>query len=509
LVFQQISLFATAGMEACVMEPWIAPVRAVSLRGVLPSIDLVAAHDVRVRRCCWDAARCRPGDLFVLSSSTEPVDLAMVRAAIAGGAVAILADRPVLRAEVPVGYVDDLADASGRIVQALAGHPAKKLKLIGVAGGLGRTVASYLIANVLENGSFRPGMLGTLGGFDGMLVESDSQMALNQSRLAGWLARMNRHDCTHAIIELSTAALRRGLLGGIELELACLAGEMSVATGGRHQQVASARLLSHVAADGVAVLNTDGAQAAELLWNHQGPVLSIGMESDAQISATVVERTTSDQTFLLSAGRDMVPVRTPILGDQGVWGCLAATAVGLVHGLPLTEIVRSLETVQRMPSCLERVECGQPFSVFIDRAAQSRPLAAALQALRGLNQGRLICVCSAEDRLSRAACAALGKAAARADLVIYTGSPRDGAASADNAGNVLAGIAPPGEVEVIPHRQQAIHHALSLAKAGDCVLIAGGGQEAWPILSGRSYTTDDRDTARRWLYASAATVPAP
>ena len=46
-----------------------------------------------------------------------------------------------------------------------------------------------------------------------------------------------------------------------------------------------------------------------------------------------------------------------------------AIYVGLALGLELETIVRGLEAVERIPGRMERLECGQPFGVFVDAGA--------------------------------------------------------------------------------------------------------------------------------------------
>ena len=64
-----------------------------------------------------------------------------VAEAIARGAVAVVAERP-LRRQVPVCLVPDTREASGRICQALAGQPSHKLTVIGVTGTNGKTTTT-------------------------------------------------------------------------------------------------------------------------------------------------------------------------------------------------------------------------------------------------------------------------------------------------------------------------------------------------------------------------------
>ncbi len=57
-----------------------------------------------------------------------------------------------------------------------------------------------------------------------------------------------------------------------------------------------------------------------------------------------------------------------MIGTHHVYNCLTAAAVGLAYGIDLTTVVRGLEAVDYVPGRLERIECGQPFGVFVDFA---------------------------------------------------------------------------------------------------------------------------------------------
>ena len=87
-----------------------------------------------------------------------------------------------------------------------------------------------------------------------------------------------------------------------------------------------------------------------------------------------------------------MPVRTTLIGLHNVYNCLVAAGVGLVYGVDVATIVRGLESVQFVPGRLERLECGQPFSVFVDYAHTADALATCLDTLRGVTRGRVICV---------------------------------------------------------------------------------------------------------------------
>ena len=209
-----------------------------------------------------------------------------------------------------------------------------------------------------------------------------------------------------------------------------------------------------------------------------GPALTVGIDSPAEITGTPIEQFPSEQTFLITAGSDTMPVQTQMIGRHHIYNCLTAAAVGLAYGIDLPRIVRTLEAAKHVPGRLERIECGQPFSVFVDFAHTPDALAGCLQTLKTVTQGRLICVFGAGSGGDESQRPLMGRAVEQdADAAIITsGNPRDKEQTAIMQ-DLLSGFENPNHAQIIPDRSAAIHRALSMAQRGDCVLIAGKGYE--------------------------------
>ncbi len=189
----------------------------------------------------------------------------------------------------------------------------------------------------------------------------------------------------------------------------------------RNYRLAKAKLFDHLADEGFAVLNADDPGSAGYLRQLDGPVLTVGIEAAAEITATPVEQCLSEQTFLLTAGSETVPVRTQMIGTHHIYNCLAAAAVGLAYGIELTTVVRGLESVGHVPGRLERIECGQPFGVFVDFAHTPDALTGVLKTLRQVTAGRLICVFGAGGERDRQKRPLMGRAVEQgADVAILT-----------------------------------------------------------------------------------------
>lgn len=477
----------------------------ISLRRLLPEAEFFGADDIRVTSCSCDSRRVQAGDLFVALAGSGASGHQFAAEAVRRGAVAVLAESPISGIDVPICRVADARAAHGRLCQALAGNPSEQLRVVGITGTNGKTTTSCLVASVLSTAGHPVGLLGTLGGFDGVDYCDSSLTTPPADELARWLGRMVANGCSHAVLEVSSHGLDQSRVAGIEFDVACVTNvrrdHLDYHGSILDYRMTKSRLLDYLAGEGFAVINADDRTSASYLARITGPVLTIGMDSAAEVSATLIERFISEQTFLLTAGSETVPVRTRMIGKHHVYNCLVAAAVGLAYGIDLATVVRGLEAVDHVPGRLQRLECGQPFGVFVDYAHTPDALTGSLETLRDVIEGRLICVFGAGGDRDREKRPLMGQAVEReADLaVVTTDNPRteDPARIRDD---VLQGFLRPDDVAVIADRAEAIRWALDQAQEGDCVLIAGRGHEKHQIVGQERIPLDDREVTRRWLY---------
>ena len=414
--------------------------------------------------------------------------------------------------------------AHGRACQAAAGNPSQQLHLIGVAGSHGKTTTSCLIAGVLTAAGYRTGVLGTLGYLDGSRLEAATESTPSPEQLAGLLARMVENGCSHAVMEVSHQALAESRLAGVSLDAACVtqvaAESLDEHASLRTSRAEKAKLFDHLTGEGFVVLNADDPGSASYVRELDGPALTIGIQSPAEITAVQIEESISEQTFLLIAGTDSIPVRTEMIGVHHIYNCLTAAAVGLAYGIEVTTVVRGLESVGHVPGRLERIECGQPFGVFVDHARNPAALAGGLKCLRKVTEGRMVCVLGVGRQGSRASRQLMGRAAeqgADSTMVTYDTphaprptphAPRQDlpeAAGPTILSDVLSGFQDPNRGAVVEDRVEAIHRALDLAQPGDCVLLAGQAYDG-ARLEDRDSPPEDQEVARRWLYDHAEAI---
>jgi UDP-N-acetylmuramoyl-L-alanyl-D-glutamate--2,6-diaminopimelate ligase len=484
----------------------------LSLHTLLADAEVRGADDIGVARCTCDSRRVQEGDLFVALPGSQSDGHDYVAEAVARGCSAVLSERPLEGIDVPNCVVPNSREAYGRICQALAGNPSLKLKLVGVTGTNGKTTTSWLVASVLSAAGHRVGLLGTLGYFDGEEVQPAALTTPPADQLAAWLARMVVGGCSHAVMEVSSHALDQYRVAGVRFDSACVTNvsrdHLDYHRTMRDYRLAKAKLFDYLAPEGFAVVNADDPVAAGYLRHLQRPALSVGIQSAAEITASPIEQFPSEQTFLLCAGSEIVPVRTRMIGTNHIYNCLTAAAVGLAYGIDLMTVVRGLERVEYVPGRLQRIECGQPFGVFVDFAHTPDALTGCLETLRKVTAGRVICVFGAGGDRDRPKRPLMGRAVEQAaDLAVITSdNPRseDPRAIIDQ---IVGGFEHGENAQVIADRVQAIHWALGQARPGDCVLIAGKGHESCQIIGHERIPLDDREIARQWLYQARPYAP--
>lgn len=478
----------------------------VSLRRLLPEAVILGADDIAVSGCACDSRQIRGGELFAALVGRNHDGHDHIADATSRGCAAILSERPTPESALPWCIVPNAREAYARVCQTLAGNPSQQLKLIGVTGTNGKTTTSCLIAGVLKAAGYGVGVLGTLGYLDGRIVEPASHTTPPPDRLAGLLSRMVRNGCSHAVMEVSSHALDQSRVAGMPFDAACVTNvthdHLDYHASLRDYRLAKAKLFDHLTGEGFAILNADDPGSASYLRRLNGPVLTVAIDAAAEITATPIEQCLSQQTFLLTAGSETVPVQTQMIGTHHIYNCLTAAAVGLAYGIELTTVARGLESVGHVPGRLERIECGQPFGVFVDFAHTPDALAGVLKTLRQVTTGRLICVFGAGGERDCQKRPLMGRVVEQGtDVAIVTNdNPRHEDPKAI-IHDILGGFVNPRAADVLPDRVEAIHRALAAAQPGDCVLIAGKGHETHQIIGDKRLSLDDREVAKDWLYS--------
>ncbi len=178
-------------------------------------------------------------------------------------------------------------------------------------------------------------------------------------------------------------------------------------------------------------------------------------------------------------------INLPLIGAYQAANALVSAGLALASGMRAAQVLDALGRLQPVPGRLERAglnAAGAP--AYVDYAHTPDALEAAIAALRPHVKGRLIVVFGAGGDRDEGKRPAMGRiAATQADIAIVTDDNPRGEDPATIRAAILAGMDQPvAQVFEIGDRREAIARGISLARAGDIVLIAGKGHEQGQIV---------------------------
>jgi len=471
------------------------------LLSALPEAAVDGPTGVDIQSLAYDSRRVEPGALFVAVPGHTVDGHAFVAEACRRGARAVVVERPL---SVPEGVclieVPESRASLSRLSACFYDYPSTKIAVIGVTGTNGKTTTAYLLHSILRAAGRKPALLSTVEEWLAQERSPARWTTPESLELQGFLARA--HRCAHqaVVMEVSSQALVGHRVDDVHFQVAVftnLAPEHldvhgTMAAYGR----AKALLFRSLGEDAAAVLNADEEFSRHLAEVTRARLVTYGMEHPARVRGRVLEVTASGTRFALDVEDEGREVRSPLVGRHNVANCLAAAAAALAVGVGLDAIVAGIEALASVPGRLEPVEVGQPFAVLVDYAHTDHALDNVLRAVRGLSEGRTIVVFGCGGDRDRGKRPRMGAVAERlADVVWVTSDNPRSEEPAAIIEEILAGVSDRRRVHVESDRARAIAQAVTEARAGDLVLIAGKGHETYQIVGSERRPFDDRMVA--------------
>ena len=492
--------------------------RAQPIEGLLDRLPAARVHGdatVAVTGITHDSRLVQQGDVYLARAGASTHGITFVADAISAGATVVLTDPDSVAAAMAAGSptvveVPDPRAATGPAAAWVYSDPSSDLVVLGITGTNGKTTTAYLVEAGFRAAGRRTGLVGTIESLvDGAAVPS-LRTTPEATDLQALFAVMRERGITDVAMEVSSHALALDRVDGTVFAVAAftnLSQDHLDFHGDMEDYFAAKARLFTPDHSRRGVVGVDDAWGRRLARQADVPVTTVGA-SDA-------DWTVHDESVAPAGGA--LTVRSPS-GDEhdlavGLPGRFnlrnaAIAFVMLVEaGIDASHAARGIADLTTVPGRMERIDAGQPFSVIVDYAhtpAAVSLLLAEARAMAGPG-GRVVVVIGCGGDRDAGKRPLMGAAAAAgADLAVFTNdNPRSEQPQAI-LDAVLAGArAEPaaGEVAVEPDRRAAIEQAVTRARPGDVVIVAGKGHEQGQEQEGRVLPFDDRQVAREVLTA--------
>ncbi len=461
--------------------------------------------DRKIRDVVYDSRKISQGCLFICICGYKVDGHSFAEEALQKGAAALVVQKEVALPEgsdITVIKVADTRYAMAFISAAWFGHPARRLKVIGVTGTKGKTTTTYLIKSILEKAGYRVGLVGTIETIIGDRHIPADNTTPESFLLQQYFKEMEEAGCQVAVMEVASQGLKLHRTQGFTFEIGIFTNLEPDHIGPNEH----ADFEEYLSCKGLlfkqcrlGIINIDDPHAGAVLEGHTCQVETYGLDKSADIYAEDLELVNKPGELGIAfkvAGKkagEGFAVEVPTPGRFSVYNALTAISVCRHFKVGTVQIQKALLGAH-VKGRIEMVPVPGQFTLLIDYAHNAMSLKSLLVALREYAPARLVCLFGCGGNRSKLRRYEMGEVSGEhADLTIITSDNPRFEKPQDIIEDIKKGIRKTqGEYIEICDRKQAIAYAISHGQPGDIIVLAGKGHEDYQEIEGVKYPMDER-----------------
>jgi UDP-N-acetylmuramoyl-L-alanyl-D-glutamate--2,6-diaminopimelate ligase len=463
--------------------------------------------DVDVKDVQIDSKKVTRGSAFVAIKGNAADGHQFIEKAISAGALAVICE--VLPAEIVKGvtYVqtENSAAAAGYMAHNFYGRPSEKMKVTGVTGTNGKTTITTLLYKLFTSLGYQCGLISTVENRVGKHVLPATHTTPDAVSLNVLLKQMLNENCTHVFMEVSSHAIQQQRVAGLHFA----AGVFSNIT---HDHLdyhktfdeyirVKKSFFDALPAGAVAISNADDKRGTVMLQNTKAKKYFYALKTMAEFKGKILENRLDG--LMMNIHDQEVHFR--LLGEFNAYNLLAVYAAALNLGAEKSEVLKilsGLDGAEGRMDCI--VSDKERIMAIVDYAHTPDALLNVLATIKSVRKGneQIITVvgCGGDrDKTKRPLMAEA--ACAQSDKVIFTSDNPRSENPEQILKDMIAGLGSAAKKKYISmvDRKEAIKTAVSLAKAGDIILVAGKGHEKYQEIKGVKYEFDDKQIVKEML----------
>ena len=471
-------------------------------------LDIVGPTDIEITGLTTDSRSIKQGDLFVCLKGNHYNGHDFIPQAIINGASAIICEHTSFNFNFPENIACIKVASTEKVLAPLGAFfydfPARKLQIYGVVGTNGKTTSTYLLKSILERAGYKVGLIGTIKYIIGNEEIPAKNTTPNALELQQLMSRMVSQGITHLVMEVSSHAIKLGRIeqcqfaGGIFTNIT--QDHLDFHKTFEEYLAVKASFFAALPRNSWAAINLDDPHAEDFMAKTSANIVTYSKEKHADICAVNARVKPDGISYFLSTREgNGTKINLHLTGEFNISNSLGVAALAYhAEKIPLTVIKKGLQDIYGVNGRVERVRVDTDFSILVDYAHTPDALENVLRTLRGFTPRRLIVLFGCGGDRDKTKRPLMGKIAARyADFVIVTSDNPRSENPESIIKDIVAGINEEQftNYQTITDRYEAIFAAVSMAKKGDVIVIAGKGHETYQIFADKTIYFDDREVA--------------
>ena len=474
----------------------------VRLENLLKSIQIKKSYnekDLNIDGISYHSKKVTNGHLFVCIKGYKTDGHKYLPQAIENGAVAAIVEEFQADISIPQYVVENSRIALARLGAAFYNNPSKKMKMIGITATNGKTTTSFMTNAMLENEGLKTGLIGTV------LIKMDdyctpAELTTPESLdLQYYLSQMVDKHVSHVTMEVSSAALETYRVEDVDYDIVTLnnISREHIDSHGSFEKYFEAKssLIRNASEKSFAVLNLDCPYSASLINETKAQVITFGVNSrEGHIACKNLDLTTGRAKFVLEIlksfeinGTSYEPtefeVQLSVPGLHSVYNSMVAITIALLCGVSISTIQKTLKTFAGVERRFQFI-FEEDIKIIDDHFANSGNIDVTLETLKYMDYEKLHVVYAirgergptvnrenAETIVKWAFKLGLNEITATKSVSHVTSKDR----VTDEELQAFQEVMDKAKIKVNLYDElpDSISHAISNAKTGDLILLAG------------------------------------
>lgn len=416
--------------------------------------------------------------------------------AIENGAKAVIVSRDLgLKEQI---IVENPREAYAIMCRNLFGNAVSKLTVIGITGTNGKTTTAFVVKDILKAMGVESGLIGTVKNMVGEKEFHTELTTPDPYDMHALFKMMVDDGIKYCVMETSSQAFHQMRLAGVHFHTGAFTNltQDHLDYHGTIEEYKACKKMLFFNCDN-AVMNTDD-EASEYMTEGTGVSLkTYGIKNDADYKAENTQLFSDRVEYELNGEK----VVFGIPGDFSVYNSLCAIGAVCSLGYELSQVICAISKAQSVKGRLELLKTNTPYGVIIDYAHSPDGLEKAIRAVRGFTTGRVITLFGCGGDRDKTKRPKMGRMATDLSdiVVITTDNPRTEEPEEIIKDILIGTVGSKAEVVTVTDRTEAIRYALSVAQAGDTVLLAGKGHETYQVIGRERVHYDEREVVAEIL----------
>lgn len=462
-------------------------------------LELIGDTTQPISTLTFDSREVEPGSCFIAQKGTQVNGHAFITKAIEKGATVIVCEEIPMEQRHGIVYVkvEDSAEALGMVAANFYGQPSEKLKLIGVTGTNGKTTTVTLLHELFNRLNKKSGLISTVVNKVGSEEVKSTHTTPDAIQINRLLSLMLEEGCEYCFMEVSSHAVAQRRVAGLHFQA-------GVFTNITHEHLdfhktfeaylnAKRAFFNSLSKSAYALSNRDDRNGEVMLQETNAKKHYYALKTKVDFKVKLIESNFEG----LSLKIEDHDFWSPLIGTFNAYNLAAVYGTACLFLEDKLSILTVLSSLQAVAGRFQHINIGGVTAI-VDYAHSPDALENVLKTIKDIRGGNeeviTVVGCGGDrDRTKRPIMAAI--ACKLSDRIILTSdNPRteDPQAIIDE---MKTGVDPASRRKVlsISSREEAIRTAVSLAKKGDIVLVAGKGHETYQEINGVRNHFDDME----------------